>query len=82
MSAHVDSVTSPALSRAQDDRVIFLPLRAVCARLSPIGRMLKVWQRRRRGRIELSRLTHRDIFDFCPSLADAEQEINKPFWRP
>ncbi len=40
------------------------------------------WQRRRRQRAELRRLNWRELQDFCPRLAAAEEEMHKPFWRP
>lgn len=44
-------------------------------------RVLGVWRRRQRDRAELRSLSPRQIRDFCPRQAEAEQEMNKPFWR-
>ncbi len=40
------------------------------------------WQKRRRQRAELRRLSWRELQDFCPRVAAAEEEMNKPFWQP
>jgi uncharacterized protein YjiS (DUF1127 family) len=40
------------------------------------------WQERRRQRAELRRLNWRELQDFCPRLAAAEEEMDKPFWQP
>ena len=42
---------------------------------------LQLWQRRRRERGELARLSDRELYDFGASRSDAMAELNKPFWR-
>ena len=41
---------------------------------------LVTWQRNRRSRIELSRISPRELRDIGLSPAEAETECNKPFW--
>ena len=41
-----------------------------------------VWQRRARGRAQLSRMGERERSDLGLSRFDARREIDKPFWRP
>jgi uncharacterized protein YjiS (DUF1127 family) len=52
---------------------------AIAARLRT---MVLEWQRRTRGRRELSRLTHRELRDLGYSSYDVRAEIRKPFWTP
>ena len=40
-----------------------------------------LWRRRHRNRAELRSLSPREIRDFCRRQANAEEEMNKPFWR-
>ncbi len=47
-----------------------------------IQTVVGVWQKRRRQRAELRRLSWRELQDFCPRVAAAEEEMNKPFWQP
>ena len=49
--------------------------------LGRIWQVLSLWRRRSRDRAMLRSLSQRDLQDFCPRLADAEAEMNKPFWR-
>jgi uncharacterized protein YjiS (DUF1127 family) len=51
-------------------------------RIHSIQVVVGEWQGRRRQRAELRRLSWRELQDFCPRLAAAEEEMNKPFWRP
>jgi uncharacterized protein YjiS (DUF1127 family) len=44
-------------------------------------RLIRVWQQRRNGRLELRHLDSREISDFCQSSAKAYDESHKPFWR-
>jgi uncharacterized protein YjiS (DUF1127 family) len=53
----------------------------VRARVEGVWRVLCMWRRRQRDRAELRSLSPRQIRDFCPRQAEAEQEMNKPFWR-
>lgn len=46
-----------------------------------VRRTLGLWLRRRNDRAMLRALSLRDIHDFCPRHAEAEAEMNKPFWR-
>jgi uncharacterized protein YjiS (DUF1127 family) len=43
--------------------------------------LICLWRRRGRDRAALRSLSPRDIRDFCPRQAEAEEEMNKPFWR-
>src|SRR6516162_11307695 len=49
--------------------------------LSGVGAVLQEWRRRRNGRLELARLDGRMLRDIGLTRADAEYEMNKPFWR-
>jgi uncharacterized protein YjiS (DUF1127 family) len=40
------------------------------------------WQRRRRSRTELARMTDRALWDLGYTRCDAEAETRKPFWTP
>ncbi len=40
-----------------------------------------LWRQRSRDRAALRSLSPRDIRDFCPRQTEAEDEMNKPFWR-
>lgn len=44
-------------------------------------RLICVWRQRHRDRAILRTLSARDIRDFCPRQAEAEEEMSKPFWR-
>jgi len=46
-----------------------------------VGAVLWEWRRRRNGRLELARLDERMLRDIGLTRADAEYEMNKPFWR-
>ncbi len=50
-------------------------------KIHAIQTVVGVWQKRRRQRAELRRLSWREMQDFCPRLTEAEEEMNKPFWR-
>jgi len=52
-------------------------------RMQLIGawQLVCLWRRRSRDRAALRSLSPRDIRDFCPRQAEAEEEMNKPFWR-
>ena len=60
-------------------------LRGLFARLSlqfgSAWQVVGLWRRRYRDRAELRSLSPRDIRDFCPRESEAEEEMNKPFWR-
>jgi uncharacterized protein YjiS (DUF1127 family) len=43
--------------------------------------LICLWRLRSRDRAALRSLSPRDIRDFCPRQAEAEEEMNKPFWR-
>lgn len=43
--------------------------------------LICLWRQRSRDRAALRSLSTRDIRDFCPRQAEAEEEMNKPFWR-
>jgi uncharacterized protein YjiS (DUF1127 family) len=43
---------------------------------------VRLWRRRARERAELARFSARELRDIGISDADAQREINKPFWRP
>ena len=42
---------------------------------------LRLWRRRSRERLELARLSERDLRDMHVSSADVWREIRQPFWR-
>ncbi|MCW3476651.1 DUF1127 domain-containing protein [Limobrevibacterium gyesilva] len=44
--------------------------------------LIRAAWRRRRSRIDLSRLDARMLKDIGLTYADVDQEANKPFWRP
>lgn len=54
----------------------------VLEKIRAIQTVVGVWQKRRRQRAELRRLSSRELQDFCPRVAAAEEEMNKPFWQP
>lgn len=56
-------------------------LSSIRAQLGAAWRLVCVWKQRHRDRAVLRSLSPRDIRDFCPREADAEEEMNKPFWR-
>ncbi len=41
-----------------------------------------VWHERRRGRVELARMSHYELRDIGISRGEALMEAGKPFWRP
>jgi uncharacterized protein YjiS (DUF1127 family) len=41
---------------------------------------LREWRRRKNGRLELARLDERMLRDIGLTRAEADHEINKPFW--
>ena len=49
--------------------------------LSAVRAALREWRRRKNGRLELARLKERMLRDIGLTRVDAEDEINKPFWR-
>ena len=49
--------------------------------LSGVRAALREWRRRKNGRLELARLKERMLRDIGLTRVDAEDEINKPFWR-
>jgi uncharacterized protein YjiS (DUF1127 family) len=51
------------------------------AQLIDAWQLISLWRQRSRDRAALRSLSPRDIRDFCPRQAEAEEEMNKPFWR-
>jgi uncharacterized protein YjiS (DUF1127 family) len=49
--------------------------------LSGVCAALREWRRRKNGRLELARLDERMLRDIGLTRAEADHEINKPFWR-
>jgi uncharacterized protein YjiS (DUF1127 family) len=49
--------------------------------LSGVRATLSKWRQRKNGRLELARLDERMLGDIGLTFADADYEINKPFWR-
>lgn len=81
------AANAPAGARAasarqfQDDPAIARLLSQTRAQLGGAWELICLWRRRQRDRAILRSLTTRQILDFCPSEAEAEEEMNKPFWR-
>jgi uncharacterized protein YjiS (DUF1127 family) len=48
---------------------------------SLIGMARRLW-RRHRSRIELAHMNEHMLKDIGVTYAEAEREVNKPFWRP
>lgn len=51
------------------------------AQLGDAWQLVGLWRQRSRDRAALRSLSPREIRDFCPRQAEAEEEMNKPFWR-
>lgn len=51
------------------------------AQFDDAWQLIGLWRRRRRDRAILRSLSAREIRDFCPRQAEAEEEMSKPFWR-
>jgi uncharacterized protein YjiS (DUF1127 family) len=51
------------------------------AQLGGAWQVACLWKRRHTDRAVLRSLSPREIRDFCPRQAEAEEEMNKPFWR-
>jgi uncharacterized protein YjiS (DUF1127 family) len=49
--------------------------------LGGVGVVLREWHRRKKGRLKFARLDERMLRDIGLTRADADYEINKPFWR-
>jgi uncharacterized protein YjiS (DUF1127 family) len=49
--------------------------------LSDVRAALREWRRRKNSRLELARLDERMLRDIGLTCAEADHEINKPFWR-
>ena len=49
--------------------------------LSDVRAALREWRRRKNSRLELARLDERMLRDIGLTRAEADHEINKPFWR-
>jgi len=48
--------------------------------LSDVRAALREWRRRKNSRLELARLDERMLRDIGLTRAEADHEINKPFW--
>src|SRR5215470_18006902 len=81
--------TKAELSRAASSRSDRLPgetqwqapQRRLSGFLSGMRATLREWRWRKNGRLELARLDARMLRDIGLTRAEAEREINKPFWR-
>jgi len=51
------------------------------AQLGGAWQLVCLWRLRSRDRAVLRSMSARDVRDFCPRQAAAEEEMNKPFWR-
>ena len=51
------------------------------AQLGGTWQLVCLWRHRSKDRAVLRSMSTRDIQDFCPRQAAAEEEMNKPFWR-
>lgn len=81
-TAHRAVNASTASARQfQDDPAVQRLLSQMRARFDGAWQLICLWRRRQRDRAILRSLTTRQILDFCPSEAEAEEEMNKPFWR-
>jgi uncharacterized protein YjiS (DUF1127 family) len=49
--------------------------------LRDVRAALREWRRRKNSRLELARLDERMLRDIGLTRAEADHEINKPFWR-
>lgn len=65
----------------QDDPAVARLLSQTRAQLGGAWQLICLWRRRQRDRAILRSLSPRQIQDFCPREAEAEEEMNKPFWR-
>ena len=54
----------------------------VKAAVAAVGRIILVWECRRRSRQALRSLDRREMRDFCLDPMETEREAGKPFWRP
>lgn len=51
------------------------------AQLGGAWQLVCLWRHRSKDRAVLRSMSARDVRDFCPRQAEAEEEMNKPFWR-
>lgn len=65
----------------QDNPAVARLLSQTRAQLGGAWRLICLWKRRQRDRAILRSLSSHQIQDFCPREAEAEEEMNKPFWR-
>lgn len=65
----------------QEDPAVAQLLSWMRAQLGGAWQLICLWRRRQRDRAILRSLSPREIRDFCPSEAEAEEEMIKPFWR-
>lgn len=81
-AGNVSAAVSAAPAQLQND-----PFTVAClllqtrTHLTGAWRLICLWKQRHRDRAVLRSLSPRDIRDFCPRQAEAEEEMNKPFWR-
>jgi len=71
----------PAHQFQSDPVTVRRLLAPIGTQLSAAWRLICLWKQRHRDRTVLRSLSPRDIRDFCPREADAEEEMSKPFWR-
>lgn len=57
------------------------PLSQMRAQLGGAWQLVCLWRHRSKDRAVLRSMSARDVRDFCPRQAEAEEEMNKPFWR-
>lgn len=76
------SERTASVGQFQDDPIAAQRLLAqMRVQVGGVWQLICVWRRRHRDRAILRSLTPRQIRDFCPSEAEAEAEMSKPFWR-
>jgi uncharacterized protein YjiS (DUF1127 family) len=79
--AELSSATSSCLDRLPQETPWPASPRRLGGFLSGLRVALREWRRRRNGRLELARFDERMLRDIGLTRADAEYEMNKPFWR-
>ena len=79
--AELSRATSCCADRMPMERQRQASLHRLTAFLSAARAALREWRRRQNGRLELARFDERMLRDIGLTRIDAENEINKPFWR-
>src|SRR5215472_13613063 len=79
--AELSRATSCCVDRIPLERQRQASLHRLRGFLSGVRAVLREWRRRKNGRLKLARLDERMLRDIGLTRADAEYEMNKPFWR-